>query len=133
MRRQGWYGRQPLDKAFGIGNVGGEEHLIALLAGGLGQAVVDRSQGHQAQAGVIVLVVVPAEEGPGPGTGVLRGAEAVGEVGPVLEGLEVGLGVGVVVSGIGLLPTSFPTRSQNPPGVTRDPIWDLIDPPPPAE
>ena len=51
-----------------------------------------------ADAGVAVLVVVPAEEPAAEGAGVLDGAEAVGEVGPVLEGLELALGERVVVA-----------------------------------
>ena len=44
--------------------------------------------------------VVPGEEGPAERAGVLERAEAVGELGPVLEGLELGLGEGVVVGDV---------------------------------
>jgi len=46
---------------------------------------------------VAMLAVVPVEEGTAVGTAVLRGAEALGKVGPVLERLELRLGERVVV------------------------------------
>ena len=44
---------------------------------------------HVADAGVAVFVVVPGEEGLAVGLSVLYAAEARGEVGPVLQGLEL--------------------------------------------
>ena len=55
--------------------------------------------GHQPDPGVPVLLVVPAEELPGVSAGVLDVVEPVGELGPVLQGLEVRLRVGVVAGG----------------------------------
>jgi hypothetical protein len=46
-------------------------------------------------------MVVPAEEPAAVSTGVLDVVEALRELGPVLQGLEVRLGVGVVAGGIG--------------------------------
>jgi hypothetical protein len=74
-----------------------------LLASGLvlsDEAVVDDEGGEEGDAGVKVVVVVPVEEGAAMGPGGLEGGEAVGEVGPVLDGLEEGLGVGVVVADV---------------------------------
>ena len=45
---------------------------------------------------VPVLVVVPVDEHAAVLAGVLDGVESCGELGPVLQGLEVGLRVGVV-------------------------------------
>ena len=56
-----------------------------------GSAVVDIGGGVIADAGVAVVVVVPAEEPSAVGVGVLVAAEAVGKVGPVLEGAELAL------------------------------------------
>ena len=48
-----------------------------------------------------MVVVVPREEDLAMGAGVRDGAEAFGEVGPVFQGLEVGLAEGVVIAGVG--------------------------------
>ena len=54
-------------------------------------------------AGVAVLVVVVVEEDLAERTGVLDAVEAGGEGGAVLEGLERGVAVGVVVADMGRL------------------------------
>jgi hypothetical protein len=54
---------------------------------------------------VAVLVVVPLEESHGEVAGILDRAEAVRVVGPVLDGLEVRLGEGVVVGDVGTAET----------------------------
>jgi hypothetical protein len=59
---------------------------------------VDVGGGVQAEAAVAVLVVVPAEEVLAVRPGGLDRGEAAGEAGPVFQGLELGLGVGVVVA-----------------------------------
>ena len=61
---------------------------------------MDVGGGVQAEPAVAVLVVVPGEEVLAVGAGVLDRGEAAGEVGPVLEGLELRLGVGVVVGDV---------------------------------
>ena len=48
-----------------------------------------------------MFVVVPMEEGSAVSTGVLDGAEPVGEVRSVFQGLELGLREGVVVGDVG--------------------------------
>ena len=63
-------------------------------------AAVDHLGGHQGDPRVTVLGVVPGEERAAEGPGVLDGAEAVGKVGLVLEGLELGLGERVVVGDV---------------------------------
>lgn len=50
---------------------------------------------------VAVLVALAAEEVDAVGPAVLDGAEALREVGPVLHGLELGLGERVVVRDVG--------------------------------
>src|SRR5450755_2263773 len=69
-------------------------------------AVVDVGGGVQAEAAVAVLVVVPGEEVPAVCPGGLDGAEPGGEPGPVFQGLELRLRIGVVVAhvraGVGL-------------------------------
>jgi len=69
------------------------------LAGGVERAVVVDDGGVvAADAGVVVDVVVPVRESAHPGAGVVDGLEAVGVVGPVLDGLERRFGVRVVVA-----------------------------------
>src|SRR5437773_1737131 len=77
--------------------VGGAEDLGAPGPHHLGAAVVDVGGGVEPNAGVAVLLVVPAEEPATEGMGVLEAAEPVGELGPVFHGAELALGVGVVV------------------------------------
>lgn len=50
---------------------------------------------------MIVLVVVPQKERLGPGSRIGEGAKALREIRPILEGLEVGLGIGVIIRRIG--------------------------------
>src|ERR1019366_3284569 len=48
-----------------------------------------------------MLVVVPIEERPAERSGVVDRVEPVGELGPILQGLELGFAVGVVGRGVG--------------------------------
>ena len=73
------------------------QDALALEQQGLGLAEVDGRRGHQAEAGVVVLVVVPVEELLSPDSSVEQAAEAFGESRMVLHGLELGFGEGVVV------------------------------------
>jgi hypothetical protein len=82
-----------VDEPFGVCGVGGVEHARALVSDCLGQSVVDVSRGMQAQPGVAVFVVVPAEEVPAVPTGALDRVESPGEVGPVFQRLELSLAV----------------------------------------
>ena len=52
-------------------------------------AEVDGGGRVEAETGVAVLVVVPAEEALAEGAAILDGAETSGELRPVLEGLEL--------------------------------------------
>ena len=61
------------------------------------ESVVHGVRGHQPDARVPVFVVVVAEEFVAEAEGVLIAAETLGESRTVLEGLELGLGVRVVV------------------------------------
>src|SRR4051812_19779756 len=56
---------------------------------------------HQAEAGMMVVLVVPGEEAAAEVFGILDAAEPAGEFGLVLQGLEMGLGERVVVGGVG--------------------------------
>lgn len=48
-----------------------------------------------------MLVVVPVKEGAGPKTSLFHALKAVRVIGSILHGLELGLGKGIVVGGVG--------------------------------
>ena len=64
-----------------------------------------------------MIVVVPIEEALAVGLCILEGAKVPGEVGAVLQGLEVGLGVGVIVAymgaGVGLCDPKISHEESN--------------------
>src|SRR6266446_1549369 len=93
--------RRPFDESLRMSDVGGGEDLPSLLANAIGQAVVDDGGGEESQGAVVVVIVVPGEEHVAEGTSVLDGPEAVWEAGPVLHGLELGFGEGIVVGDLG--------------------------------
>ena len=68
---------------------------------GIGQPVVDIVWSVETESAVMVLGVVPREEPGAEATRILDGAEPRGEGRSVLEGLELRLGVGVVLGGVG--------------------------------
>ena len=73
--------------------------LFTLLEHGVCTAVMDVIGGeHGAMA---VLGVVPREERPAEGDGGVDIVESPGEAGVVLQGLELGLGEGVVIADLG--------------------------------
>ncbi len=88
------------DEPVGAGKVGGVQDLAAGFADGVSASVVDVCGGVQSDPGVAMLVAVPAEEPVAEDAGVLDAAEPVGEVRPVLQGLELRLGVGVVIRAV---------------------------------
>ncbi len=69
--------------------VGVEQDDTPLAADRLGAAVVDVGRRVKANAGVTVVLVVPAEKAAAVGPAVLVAAEAVGEVWSVLEGAKL--------------------------------------------
>ena len=96
--RQGF--RAGPDKAFRVAGIGAVQYLLALLDDLLGHAVVQRFRGQQGDAAVAVLAVIPGEKLLAEGARVLDGSEALGKSRPVLEGLELALGVGIVVGDV---------------------------------
>ena len=67
----------------------------------LRSTVVDAVRRQVGDPTVAVLGVVPREEGPAESLGGLLAGESGGEARVVLEGLELGLGKGVVVTDLG--------------------------------
>ena len=89
-----WWLWRRADEPFGVRPVCVGEHGGALVTDGLGGAVVDVGGSVQAQP-VAMFVVIPGEEGLAVPAGGLDGVEATGEVGPVLQGLELGFADGL--------------------------------------
>jgi hypothetical protein len=86
------------DEPFGGTDVGGSEYVGADRPYYFGSSIVDVDRVVPGDAAVVVLGVVPAEEPLAERAGVFDAAEAVGEVGPVLQRPEVRLAVGIVVA-----------------------------------
>src|SRR5664280_1215998 len=82
----------------GVGGVEGDGPGDRDLGGPPG---MDVGRGEEADPRMAVRRVVPGEEGGAEGPGVLERAEAAGKGRPVLEGLELGLAVRVVVGHVG--------------------------------
>src|SRR5208337_1459987 len=86
--RQG-YAWRGVRKALGMGFVGCVERGLSDGADLIDAAEEDVGGSEEGEAGVVVLVVVPAEEGSQPASRVHLAQEAPRIVGLVLEGLEL--------------------------------------------
>ena len=95
----GWVGGL-FDEAVRVGVVGSIEGFLALGVDLVGLSVVDLVRRHQADAVMVVIAIVPIEEGAAESLGVLDGAEAPGKLRLVFAGLEEALGEGIVVGGM---------------------------------
>lgn len=120
------------DESFRAGGVGRGQDVGAGGADGADPVVVDVGGGVLPDPGVVVLAVVPAEEGLAERPGVLDRAELLRD-GPVLQGLEAGLGVGVVVGAVRLRLRDQPcdrVREVCPdfPGPPAVAHWSIPDP-----
>src|SRR5277367_175470 len=70
---------------------------LARRVNGVDLSVVYLIRGHQADPGVVMILVVPIEEAATETSGVLDAAEAFGKARLILQGLEVAFGERVVV------------------------------------
>ena len=84
-----------------MGGVGEVQYLAATFSDQFGAPVVDIGRSVEPDARVTVVVVIPTEEPAAVVMGVLKRPEHLWEVRPVLEGPEVALRVGVVVTHVG--------------------------------
>ena len=84
-------------KADGMGGERSIERDSALLGPCRSGAIVDCGRSHEADSAVTVFVVVPVEELLAVSASVLNRAETIGEVGSVLQGFELRLGVRIVI------------------------------------
>ena len=90
-----WSRGGPFTKRSGVLAVPGELDAVPRGEDHIRAPMVDHGRRQQTEPDVVVLLVVPVEEGPAKGPCVLGRAEAVREPGPVLECLELGLGEGL--------------------------------------
>lgn len=89
-----------MDEALGVCRVGGVEHALAGIEYGAGAAEVDVGRREESERLVMVLVVIPLEEGTVVRDGRADVVETAREVGTVLERLELRLGERVVVGDV---------------------------------
>ncbi len=96
----GWDGLG-FDEAVGVGLEGVVEGLLTFGVNLAGLSEMDLVWGHEADAVMVVVPVVPIEEGSAEGLGVLDGAELFGELGLIFTRFEEAFREGVVVGGVG--------------------------------
>ena len=115
--------RRFADEAFGMLLEGFGEDALPVVQDLGGKPVLDQVRCQQGDAAVVVFVVVPVEEDVAMGAGVFQRAEAIRELGPVLQGLELAFRERVVIGDIGpavrlgepiLFPANVPARSLTP-------------------
>ena len=87
-RKRRW-SRDLANEAFRVLAIGVEQDGAALFSDRFGSAVVDVGRGMKSNARVAMIVVIPRKKTSAVGPGVLVAAEAIGEVGSVLEGPEL--------------------------------------------
>ena len=76
------------------------EGVLSCGVNGVGLAVMHVVRRHQADPGVVMVLVVPVEEAAAEAFGVFDAAEALREPRLILQGLEVAFGERVVVGGM---------------------------------
>lgn len=89
--------RPGVGEAFGVTSIGCVEHVLSLLDDLCGHAVMEHIWCQQRDSAVMMFVVVPREKALAKSARIFDGSESVGELGPVLESLELAFGVGIVV------------------------------------
>lgn len=89
--------REVTDETLEMHRVSGGQDLTVRVVGHLSAPVVDYLRGQEANARMAMLGVVPAKEVSIEGPGLFDRGESVGEDGPVLEGLELRLRIGIIV------------------------------------
>ena len=83
-----------MNESFGVGRVGAEQDGLPCFEHLLRQATMNHLRCEQADSRMAVFVVVPGKESLTETAGILDGAEAFREIGPVFQRLELGLGEG---------------------------------------
>ena len=86
-----------MNEPLGVIDEGLIEGLLSGCIDRVGLAVMDLIWGHEAEAGMMVIVIVPIEEAAAESLGVLDAAEAFGKFRLVFEGFEVAFRERIVV------------------------------------
>jgi hypothetical protein len=96
----GWFfGRSGrlVDEALRVFAERGGKRGLARRMNGIGLAIIHLVRGHEADPGMVMVTVIPVEEGAAEAARILDASEASREARLVLEGLEMALGEWVVV------------------------------------
>ena len=100
-RRDVWRSRAFFYKPFWMRLVCGVEDFASGFLGGFRKTVMDSFRGEQADTGMVMFDVIPGKEILAEASAILDATEALGEIWPVLEGLELGLGEWLVIARVG--------------------------------
>ena len=84
-------------KRSGVSRIGGIEDDLAMGQDVRGLAVVDHGRRHQPKARVVVLVVVPLEEGLAEAASIFDGTEAIRETRAVFQGTELAFRIRIII------------------------------------
>jgi hypothetical protein len=96
----GWWGRRLVDEALRVIAERLIERGLARGMNGIGLAVMHLVRGHQADPGMMMVLVVPMEEAAAETSGILDAAKSLGEGRLILQSLEVTFGERVVLGGV---------------------------------
>ena len=97
-----WRGfRRTLYKPFGVNEISSVEHGPAFFDNERGLAMMEYRGSEQADAGMMVFLVVPVKIVAGVVAGIFDGAKAIRVLGSVLHGFELAFRVRVVVGDVG--------------------------------
>ena len=89
-----------MDEAFGMDAIGGIENDLAPFEDERGLVVVDHGRGEQAQPGVAVFLVVPAEKSLRKSAAVLNARKAIRELRSIFHGAELAFRIRIVVGDV---------------------------------
>ncbi len=89
------------DESLWVGRVGGQQHLVPGGPHQFGPPLMHGSRRHQPDSRVPMLAVVPGEEPLTEGASLFEAAESFWEIRAILQGFELSLREGVIVTGIG--------------------------------
>ena len=80
-----------------MGGIGFIQDALATIEQGGGLTIMDRGRSEQPQGAVIMLLVVLVKERSDPGPGIFQRTEEVREVRSIFQGLELRLGIRIVI------------------------------------
>jgi hypothetical protein len=90
-----------LNKTLWVSDIGSRQDVLPGCGYRFSATIVEGLRGQQADAGMMVLTIIPREEGLAEGAGIFNRAKPLRELGAILQGLELRLGVGIVIAVVG--------------------------------